>query len=372
MAQPTPVMRQWERIKAQYPDVLLLFRLGDFYELFGDDAHIVSRELELTLTGRENAGTRMPMCGVPYHAAERYIAQLLAKGYRCAICEQMEDPKYSRGLVKREVVRVLSPGTVLEDSFLQSIGAGRGNNFLAALTTDAQLTRFGLALLDISTGEFLAGEIEANAERGTRNAEICEPDEAPPLEVSAASADQTPAAADAAAARWAKLREELLRYEPAEILVPQKLRECTGFLQMLEGCGFRTTAFDEAGFQDAHQKLCAHFRTTSLRGFGVEDLPLAQSAAALALDYLKETQLGTLGHIRRLGVLATSKWMLLDNATRRNLELVQSLRDNSARGTLLGLLDETKTGAGARLLRKWILQPLLSTKGILNRQEAIS
>lgn len=390
MAQATPMLRQWERIKAQYPDVLLLFRLGDFYELFGDDAQTASRELELTLTGRSDGDERMPMCGVPYHAAERYIAQLVAKGYRCAICEQMEDPKYARGLVKRQVVRVLSPGTVLEDSFLQSVGAARGNNFLAALSADASLTRFGLALLDISTGEFIAGEIGDGKEgrrqkaegslqggaaraNGAQPTEICEP---VPLEALAAgasvSADQTPLAADEASLRWATLREELLRFAPSEVLVPQRLRECAGFLDMLATLRLTTTAFDPAGFENAHQKLCTHFRTASLRGYGIEELPLAQDAAALALDYLKETQLGALGHIRRIGLLSTQEWMLLDNATRRNLELVQSLRDGSARGTLLGLLDDTKTGAGARLLRKWILQPLLGRERILRRQEAVA
>ncbi|MBV9866059.1 MAG: DNA mismatch repair protein MutS [Abitibacteriaceae bacterium] len=400
MAQATPMMRQWERIKTQYPDVLLLFRLGDFYELFGEDAQIASRELELTLTGRSDGGEKMPMCGVPYHAAERYIAQLVAKGYRCAICEQMEDPKYSRGLVKREVVRVLSPGTVLEDAFLQSVGAARGNNFLAALAADASLTRFGLALLDISTGEFMAGEVEgiapndggkrkaggkaasnngtqastdASSNNGGQPVELCD---TVPLEATeagaAVSADQTPLAADEASLRWARLREELLRFSPSEVLVPQSLRECAGFLDMLSALGLCTTASDATGMEKPYQKLCTQFRTSSLRGYGLEELSLAQEAAALALDYVKETQLGALGHIRRIGLLSTHEWMLLDSATRRNLELVQSLRDGSSRGTLLGLLDETKTGAGTRLLRKWILQPLLIKDRILRRQEAVS
>ena len=368
-------MRQWERIKSQYPDVLLLFRLGDFYELFGDDALTVARECELTLTSRDRnkAEDAMPMCGMPYHAAERYIAMLLGKGYRCAICEQMEDPKYARGIVKREVVRVLTPGTVLEDSFLASIGAGRGNNYLAALACDAHLTRFGIALLDISTGEFLAGEIAS--ERSSRNAEkedACEPEGHLSGLVSASDADQTPAAAEEFSQRFAALREELLRFGPAEVLVPQRLRECAGFLPMLEALGLRSTAFDASGFSSAREKLLQHFRTTSLRGFGLEELPLAQDAAALALDYLRETQLGALGHVRRISVLSLGKWMLLDNSTRRNLELVQSLRDGSSRGTLFSLLDDTRTGAGARLLRKWVLQPLLSRDTIARRQDAVA
>ncbi len=378
------MMRQWERIKAQHPDTLLLFRMGDFYEMFGDDAQIVARECELTLTSRSKDADSTPMCGVPYHAAERYIAQLVSKGYRCAICDQMEDAKYARGLVKREVTRVLSPGTLLEDSFLQSVGAARGNNFLAALAADKTLTRFGLALADISTGEFLAGEL--NAEVGSRNAEEKTPSAAPSgadlpsgpcdadnpqSEIPDSQSDQTPLAADESAARWAKLREEILRFAPSEILVPQALRECAAFWKMLQSLDLRATAFDAAGFDSSRQKLLNQFRTASLRGYGVEELPLAQDAAALVLDYLKDTQLGSLGHIRRIGVLSTDEWMLLDNATRRNLELVQSLRDNSTRGTLFGLLDETRTGAGARLLKKWILQPLLAQSRIANRQEAV-
>ncbi|HEX8833235.1 MAG TPA: hypothetical protein VF719_03505, partial [Abditibacteriaceae bacterium] len=395
---PTPMMRQWERIKSQNPDVLLLFRMGDFYELFGDDAVIAARELEITLTSRDKSTNATQMCGVPYHAAERYIAQLVAKGYRCAICDQVEDPKYARGLVKREVTRVLSPGTLLEDAFLNSVGAARGNNFLAALSTSRDLTRFGLALIDISTGEFLAGEIgapnekemkaetaRAAANRAATNGaaqqdnvdapSVCEPDTTPQstTELDAIhSADQTPLAADEAASRWAKLREELLRFAPVEILVPQALRECAGFWQMLQGLDARLTAFDPAGFDASYQKLCTQFHTMSLRGYGVEELPLAQDAAALTLDYLRDTHLGALGHVRRLGVLSTDEWMLLDNATRRNLELVQSLRDSSTKGTLFALLDETRTGAGARLLRKWILQPLLSRTRIENRQEAVT
>jgi DNA mismatch repair protein MutS len=385
------MMRQWERIKAQHPDTLLLFRMGDFYELFADDAVTAARECDITLTARDKSSNAVPMCGVPYHAAERYIAQLVGKGYRCAICDQVEDPKYARGLVKREVTRVLSPGTLLEDSFLQSVGAARGNNFLAALCADKELTRFGLSLIDISTGEFLAGEVVAEAEVVRSNSKAvvtpvasCEVDDLSTqlngsLELNgshdvanpAQSADQTPLAANESQVRWAKVREELLRFAPSELLVPHQLRECAAFWQMLQSLDVRLTAFDAAGLDASRQKLLNHFRTSSLRGYGVEELPLAQDAAALVLDYLKDTHLGSLGHVRRLGVLATDEWMLLDNATRRNLELVQSLRDGGTRGTLFGLLDETRTGAGARLLKKWILQPLLQQHRIANRQDAV-
>jgi DNA mismatch repair protein MutS len=358
----TPFMRQWERAKAGHPDTLLLFRMGDFYELFGEDAKIVARECEITLTARHKESENpIPMCGVPYHSIERHIALLLSRGYRVAVCEQMEDPKYARGLVKREVVRVLSPGTVLEDAFLSGVGAATGNNFLAALSTDAKMSRFGLALVDVSTGEFLAGEIEAVGDP-TSNPCAVEPQEE--------GADVTPENAESKA-RFSKLREELLRFAPSEILVPQRLRECPGFLQMLGEARLQVTAFDPSGFDTARAKLLAHFKTASLRGFGLEEHEGAQDAAALALDYLKDSQLGALAHLRRITLLSTDSSMLLDNATRRNLELAQSIRDGSSKGTLLALLDETRTGAGSRLLRKWILQPLLSRERIERRQEAV-
>ena len=538
----TPMMRQWHRMKAQHPDALLMFRMGDFYECFGEDAKIVARECEMTLTSRSKDENAVPMCGMPYHAAERYIAQLVGKGYRCAICDQVEDPKYARGLVKREITRVLSPGTVLEEAFLQSVGAASANNYLAALVCDDKMTRFGLALIDVSTGEFSAGEIDAelslptiesppqdvfdteksprriaqkspdgalfqnaetdeareysqnenrakasphnadfaapdavknvtqnpreysqgetapgenaaplshedsqseavpgadsrnengapfpseysrdetapdrNENAGTTQSEnaaspreysqsentaaesddapqnACDAEDVTPLNLQSAiinpqsqspqsgdsqsestQTNQTPLAADAQLLRWNKVREELLRYAPAELLLPQQLRECGAFTQMLEPLQLHVTAFDASGMDESRTKLLRHFGTMSLRGFGVEELPLAQSAAALILDYLKDTQLGALGHIRRLRVLAQDEAMLLDNATRRNLELVQSLRDGSTRGTLFALLDETRTGAGARLLKRWILQPLLSRERIENRHDAVA
>ncbi len=382
------MMRQWERIKAQYPDTILMFRMGDFYECFGEDAQIVARECEITLTSRDKSTNATQMCGVPHHAAERYIAQLVSKGYRCAICDQVEDPKLARGLVKREVTRVLSPGTLLEDSYLNSVGASKANNFLAALSCDKTMTHFGLALVDVSTGEFLAGEVSSvqlaaagnnrqeAAAIGSGSQRMAEESPCATEDSSfvhpQSSIDQTPDNADESSTRWAALREELLRFSPAEVLVPQQLRECQAFWQMLQNHDLRATPFDCQGFDSSRQKLLHQFRVSSLRGFGIEELPLAQDAAALVLDYLRSTHLGALGHLRRISILSQNEWMLLDNATRRNLELVQSLRDGSAKGTLFALLDETRTGAGARLLKKWILQPLLSKTRIENRQDAVS
>jgi DNA mismatch repair protein MutS len=358
----TPMMRQWEGIKAQNPDALLLFRMGDFYELFGEDAVVAAHELDLTLTSRDKSTNAQKMCGVPYHAAERYIAQLVAKGFRCAICDQVEDPKLAKGLVKREVVRVLSPGTVLEESYLHSVGAASANNYLAALAADKKGQCCGVAFLDLSTGEFLAGEVSIQAAENVQNQLALE--DAPKSTFDAA--DQTPAT------EWLPLREELLRFAPAEVLVPQALRENGRLMGLLEQWGLRTTAFDAAGFENAADKLCAQFGTASLRGFGIEEMPLAQAAAALALDYVRETHLGKLAHVRRIAPIGGGETMALDHATRRNLELVQSLRDGSAKGTLFGLLDGTRTGAGSRLLRRWILQPLLSRPEIEKRLDAVN
>jgi len=358
-------MRQWETLKERYPGTILLFRLGDFYELFMDDARLVSRECELTLTTRERdkGDDAIPMCGVPYHAVERHIATLLSRGYRIAVCEQMEDPKLAKGIVARDVVRVLSPGTVLEDAYLAGVGAGTGNNYLAALCSDAKMTKFGLALVDISTGEFLAGELEGG---------LTAPEETGPRLFDAplgavSRADATPEGQF----RFARLREELLRFSPAEVLVPQRLRESSEFMALLEALQLRATPFDVAGFDTPRERLLRHFKTMSLRGFGIEEAELAQEAASEVLEYLRESHLGALGHLRRISLLQTEDWMVLDSATRRNLELAQSLRDGSARGTLFALLDETRTSAGSRLLRKWVLQPLLVKERIERRQEAV-
>jgi len=361
----TPMMRQWDGIKAENPDALLLFRMGDFYELFGDDAIVAAKELDLTLTSRDKSTNAQKMCGVPYHAAERYIAQLVAKGFRCAICDQVEDPREAKGLVKRAVVRVISPGTVLEESYLNSVGAGSSNNYLAALATDKKQQLCGISFLDLSTGEFLAGQVAIKTATNLQTQLAL----ADTPKSTFDDTDQTP---EDAATGWLALREELLRFAPSEVLIPQQLREDAHLPALLERWGLHTTAFDATGFENAADKLCAQFGTASLRGFGIEEMPLAQEAAAVALDYVRETHLGALRHVRRIVPLGGGETMMLDHATRRNLELVQSLRDGSAKGTLFGLLDQTRTGAGSRLLRRWILQPLLSRAEIEKRLEAVA
>jgi len=330
------MFRQYQAIKAQYPDTLLLFRLGDFYEMFGEDAEIASRVLGLTLTAREGGkDIKVPMCGVPYHAVERYLAQLIQHGFRAAICEQTEDPKKAKGLVKRAVTRVVTAGTVVEDSMLEA----RANNFLLSVRGDEK--RQGLAVIDVSTGEFLATEIQSD-----------DP---------------------------GMLLQEISRFNPSEILVPKSsplfaILKANENRRLSAGEGGRTiTEFDlePLSVKSPAERLREHFGSTSLRGFGCEDLPLAIEAAAAILDYLGKTQMSALEHVRGLTVYSTDSFMTLDATTRRNLEINQSLRDGSTRGTLLWLLDHTETAMGGRLLRQWLNQPLIDRCAIEGRLDVV-
>ncbi len=325
------MFRQYQAIKARYPDVLLLFRLGDFYEMFGEDAKIGSQVLQLVLTSREiGKGNRVPMCGVPHHAVERYIAKLLEAGYKVAICDQLEEPSPKKRLVRRDVTRVLTPGTLVEDAFLEA----KQYNFLVAIVEQeaSEGQRFGLAVAEVSTGEFAVTELNAKT-----------------------------------------LWDELVRLQPAEVLLPEPLAENETFKAGLKEICERTTItpFDLDPFTEPERLLCQHFQVTTLDGFGVTGMPLAIRAAALIIAYLQRTQLAALEHLKGLSVYNVSEFMLIDNATRRNLELVQSLRDGGVYGTLLWVLDDTVTPMGGRLLRRWILQPLLSPERINERLDAV-
>lgn len=330
----TPLFRQYQEAKRLYPDMLLLFRLGDFYELFGQDAEVAARELELTLTAREfGKDLRLPMCGVPHHAVERYLARLIAKGYRVAICEQVEDPKLAKGLVRREVVRVVTPGTVLEEAMLEA----KHPNFLLALRADAARSAFGLAVAEVSTGEFAITEIRGEeAERRTL--------------------------------------EEIARLQPAEILLPPDLEQDSAWREALEQTWpAPCTPFrrDPSRLETAEQILAQHFRTTSLRGFGCEGMPLAVEAAADILEYLRATQKAALELFTGLHTYSVEAYMLLDASTRRNLELTQSLVEGQREGSLLWLLDHTRTPMGGRLLRSWLLRPLKDVAAIQERLDAV-
>ncbi|MFO7537889.1 MAG: DNA mismatch repair protein MutS, partial [Chloroflexota bacterium] len=315
----TPSRRQYLDIKAQYPDAILFFRLGDFYETFDDDAHLAAKELDLVLTSRpQGKGQRTPMAGVPHHAAEGYIARLIAKGYKVALCEQLGD-KPINGLMPRDVVRVFTAGTVIEPGMLD---AGR-NNYLAAAVVDGE--RAGLAYADISTGEFATTQVN-----GRR-----------------------------------RLIEELARLHPAELLVPDSehtLMQEARTVSKLPDWRF------ELG--NASQTLLRHFGVKTLDGFGCEGKPLATRAAGAILHYLQETQKGSVGQIQRLATYSTEGYMALDSSSRRNLELTESI--SGERGdSLLAVLNEAITPMGARLLRQRITRPLLQVDDLNQRLDQV-
>ncbi|MDW8227111.1 MAG: DNA mismatch repair protein MutS [Anaerolineales bacterium] len=321
----TPVRQQYLEIKRQYPDAILFFRLGDFYETFDEDAEVVSRELDIVLTSRPvGKNQRVPLAGIPYHAVENYLARLIEKGYRVAICEQIGDQPV-KGLFPRKVVRVVTPGTVVEPALLP----GDANNYLAALVLDVENQgRAGIAYADITTGEFAAVELEAG------------PD-------------------------FQAARAELIRLRPAEILYPDTLILPNGFPGHL-------TSWPAWRFEPGRcrQTLLAHFQTSTLDGLGLTDKPLALRAAGAILQYLKETEPASLNLLTGLRLYNLGEFMTLDAATRRNLELTETLRGET-KHSLLGVLDQTVTPMGKRLLRQWVGQPLLDVRRIRARQEGV-
>ncbi len=307
----TPIRKQYLALKNQYPDTILFFRLGDFYETFDADAETAARELDLVLTSRPvSRGQRVPMAGVPYHAVDRYLAQLIERGYRVAVAEQMADPATVKGLVPREVTRVVTPGTVLEPTLLDEKRA----NYLAAWVESEG--RVGLAHCDITTGEFAVTQVE-----------------------SVAAAQQ-----------------ELLRIAPRECLHPQ-----SASVPLDASATIHFTPLPDWRFElsNARQALLDHFQTATLAGFGIDGQSLAVRAAGAIGQYLRETQPGALAQLSSLRAYATDRFMALDPATRRNLELTETLRERKVHGSLLGVLDATRTAMGGRLLRAWLSQPLL-------------
>ena len=319
----TPMMRQYRDLKGRYPDHVLLFRLGDFYETFFEDAELAARLLQITLTARQGA----PMAGIPHHASDGYIARLVHAGQKIAVCEQLEAPGREKKLLRRDVVRIITPGTLTDTAYLE----GAANNFLLAVIAARDAT--GVALVDVSTGEFWAGE---DAGKGTE-----------------------------------VLATALLR-RPAEILLPDTARADTALLARLQATGAALTFCDPAtfGLRRAASDLCAHFRVDSLAVFGVGDLAAGLGAAAAALAYLRATQGDALGHLTRLARLTSADAMVLDETAVVTLELLSG-SGGSVRESLFGVLDETVTPMGARLLRQWILRPLLDPAAIATRQSAV-
>jgi DNA mismatch repair protein MutS len=325
------MMRQYLEIKSSCPDAILFFRLGDFYEMFLEDAVIASRILDITLTSRNKGSVdEVPLCGIPYHSVQPYLVKLVEAGYKVAICEQVEDPKSVKGIVRREIVRIVTPGLMAEAELLRP----KENNYLLALAAGEQ-GRWGMALLDLSTGEFRATEV-----------------------------------ADLDGARG-----EIVAIDPAELLIADDeggAAAAQTLSVLLEGRMLNRLPAWVFTRDRASGLLCDFFNCERLEAFGCQDLPGAISAAGAILHYLQETQKGALGHIRALATYQVAEYMLLDETTRRNLELVGTMRDNSRKGSLLGILDHTVTAMGGRLLRRWVQQPLLDLSRIRARQSAIA
>jgi len=364
----SPIRRQYLGVKRQYPDAVLFFRMGDFYEMFDADAELVARELELTLTRRDwGRGEKAPMAGVPHHAAEGYIARLIAKGYRVAICEQMSDPALSKGLVEREVIRVVTPGTVVDPAML----AAKRNNFLAT----AVLGRdgVGLAYADITTGEFACTQLAAADPEAALLQELARVQPAE-LVVEAARPSAQPLPRRAQRDGWGAAPTALPEGEgeggPAagEESLAERLAALNGRLETV------ITPYEPRAFREevARTRLLEHFEVATLEAFGCAGLPLAVRAAGAALAYLRETQRGSLAQITALETYSTSGFMTLDAHTRRNLELFESGRSGDVRGSLLGVLDLTRTPMGGRLLRRRLAEPLLDLARLRQRQDAVA
>lgn len=323
------MMTHYLETKKQYPDCILFYRLGDFYEMFFEDAQTVSKELELTLTGKDcGLEERAPMCGVPYHAVEGYLSRLVQKGYKVAIAEQMEDPKQAKGLVKREVIRVVTPGTLTNSQVLEE----SKNNYLMGIVYIDGV--FGVSTVDVSTGDYLVTEV-----RNERS-----------------------------------LLDEIYKFSPSELICNEAFYMSGIDLEDLKvRLNAVISALENRFFSDdsCRRILREHFHVEHLEALGLADYETGAIAAGAVLQYLYETQKNTLEHLTRLTVYTTGQFMMLDTSTRRNLELTETLREKQKRGTLLWVLDKTKTAMGARMLRTLVEQPLISREEILRRQNAI-
>ncbi len=327
----TPAMQQYVRMKAEHPGALLFFRMGDFYELFFEDAETASRALDIALTsrGKDREGKPIPMCGVPHHAAPTYIGRLVKQGLRVALCEQMEDPRTAKGVVKREVVRVITPGTQLD--------AVESSESSFVLGLDLGGDALGMAALEPTTGEFFVSEWSGPG-------------------------------------RFERLRDEISALRPREIVVregaplPDFLTDPTQPEAAIPRAALEARSSDT---RDAHRSLLAQFGVANLIAFGCEELPRATAAAGSVLHYVRDTQKRDLGHVTSLVTRVAADALALDNVTRRNLELVENLAEGSRQGTLLDVLDETRTAMGARLLREWILRPLVEKERIQDRLDAV-
>lgn len=334
MAEFSPMMQRYLETKEEYKDCILFYRLGDFYEMFFDDAITASRELELTLTGKDcGQEERAPMCGIPHHAAEIYISKLIAKGYKVAICEQLEDPKKAKGIVKRGVIRVVTPGTVVESNMLEE----RKNNFIMSIFKSG--IYYGISVCDISTGEFYSAEIKDNY-------------------------------------NFPMLLDEIARYTPSELLINSMManskEEISKIKERFENVYI--TNFNDKFFISDLNNINLRFNIVDNNGQTIEDISsktLAISSINALVEYIEETQKTTLDHINKIKIYQVSKYMALDINARRNLEITEKMRDKSKKGTLLWVLDKTATSMGGRLLRRWLNDPLIDIQEINKRLNAV-
>lgn len=325
--QQTPLMAQYYKVKQAHPDTILLFRVGDFFETFEDDAKLASKVLGITLTKRSNgAAGDTPLAGFPHHAIDSYLPKLVRAGYRVAVCEQMENPKFAKGIVKREVVEVVTPGVTLSDKLLDH----KKNNYLLAISVLDQIC--GLSFCDISTGEFYVFEI--------------------PL---------------------AQLGEQIESINPSEFLIPKRDKEFLGKLIERINPSLRITKLEDwiFNFDFANELLKNHFKTVTLKGFGIENLTAGIIAAGAVLNYLNETQRVNLSHLNRISLYNPSDYMILDHSTKRNLEITFSMNDGGREGSLISILDKTQTAMGGRLLKKWISAPLRDLDPIKKRHDSV-
>ena len=333
MAEYSPMMQKYLETKEQYKDCILFYRLGDFYEMFFDDAITASRELELTLTGKDcGQEERAPMCGVPHHAADNYISKLIAKGYKVAICEQLEDPKSTKGIVKRGVIRIVTPGTVVESNMLEE----RKNNFIMSIFKSG--IYFGISVCDITTGEFYSAEIKDNQ-------------------------------------NFPLLLDEIARYSPSELVINSMMGDCTEEMAKIkERFAVYITKFNDKFFTEDTEKIKYRYNFEDTNGKTMENLEnkgLATCAINALIEYIEQTQMTTLDHINKIVIYNISKYMSLDINARRNLEITEKMRDKSKKGTLLWVLDKTSTSMGGRALRRWLSDPLIDTLEINKRLDSV-
>ena len=330
VADLSPMMQHYLQVKNEYPDCVIFYRLGDFYEMFFEDAKVVSKELELTLTGRAcGLEERAPMCGVPFHAADTYLNRLVQKGYKVAICEQVEDPSTAKGMVKREVVRIATPGTNID---MQALDETK-NNYIMCIVYSVE--KYGVAIADVTTGDFFVTEVDSER----------------------------------------KLLDEINKFAPSEIICNEAFyMSGVDVSDMKERLRIAVTSLDSWYFGDdlAKETLLTHFKIHTLEGLGLQDYDCGVVASGALLKYLYETQKNSLSNILAIHPYSIGKYMIIDSSSRRNLELVETLREKQKRGSLLWVLDKTKTAMGARLLRSYVEQPLIEKSEILKRQEFIS